>query len=308
MERVNYHLLTILGPTASGKTAVAARAAYRLNGEILSADSRQVYRGMDLGTGKDYGDYVVNGRRIPCHLIDLADAGYQYNVFEFQQDFIRVWNDVRSRGKFPILCGGSGLYLEAVLKHYCLVQVPRNSELRSRLESLSLEELAEVLRGCKPHLHNTTDIDTKKRAIRAIEIEEYLSRHPGTDPFMPEISSLVVGVKFDRLSRRKRISERLRQRLDEGMVEEVRDLLDSGLKPEQLTYYGLEYKYLTLYLLGELSYAEMFARLETAIHQFAKRQMTWFRRMERQGIPIRWLDGYMPVEEKLDRICAWLEQ
>ena len=306
MEQGNYQMLTILGPTASGKTSVAAHAAFLLDGEIISADSRQVYRGMDLGTGKDYADYQVNGQKIVCHLIDLADAGYQYNVFEYQRDFLKVWEDVRARGKFPVLCGGSGLYLEAVLKNYKLIRVPLNEPLRQSLQGRTLSELAEILKNYKPMLHNKTDIDTEKRAIRAIEIEDYLAAHPETDTGMPEISSLVVGIKYDRLSRRKRISERLRQRLDQGMLDEVRLLLQQGLTPEQLTYYGLEYKYLTLHQQGKLSYTEMFSALETAIHQFAKRQMTWFRRMERQGTTIRWLDGHLPLDEKLRLIQQWL--
>jgi tRNA dimethylallyltransferase len=306
MERGKYQLLAILGPTASGKTQVAAHAAYMLDGEVLSADSRQVYRGMDLGTGKDYGDYTVNGKNIPCHLIDLVNAGYQYNVFEYQRDFLKAWEEVTSRGKFPVLCGGSGLYLEAVLKNYKLIQVPPNEELRRSLEAYTLDQLTEILKTYKSKLHNKTDIDTAKRAIRAIEIEDYLAGHPEVDTSMPEINSLIVGVKYDRLSRRKRITERLKQRLDQGMLDEVKSLLDKGLTPDQLTYYGLEYKYLTLHLVGELSYREMFSELETAIHQFAKRQMTWFRKMERQGVVIHWLDGYMPLEDKLTRIREWL--
>lgn len=306
MKHERYQLLAVLGPTASGKTAIAAYAAYYLDGEVLSADSRQVYRYMDLGTGKDYGDYEINGHKIPCHLIDLVDAGQQYNVFEYQHDFLKTYADVTSRGKFPVLCGGSGLYLEAVLKNYKLIRVPQNEELRRSLETLSLEELAEILKSYKSKLHNKTDIDTHKRAIRAIEIEDYRMKHPDLDTSMPEINSCVVGVKFDRLSRRKRISERLKQRLDQGMLDEVRGLLERGLTPDQLVYYGLEYKYLTLHLLGRLDYQEMFSELETAIHQFAKRQMTWFRRMERQGMVIHWLDGYLPLEEKLERIRKWL--
>ena len=306
MEHRRYQLLAILGPTASGKTALAAHSAYLFDGEVLSADSRQVYRGMDLGTGKDYSDYEINDKKIPCHLIDLVDAGYQYNVFEYQRDFLKAYADVTSRDKFPVLCGGSGLYLEAVLKNYKLVQVPGNDGLRQSFGSCNLEELTEVLKNYKTKLHNKTDIDTVKRALRAIEIEDYLATHPDMDTSMPEINSLVIGVRFDRLSRRKRISERLKQRLDQGMLEEVRGLLNRGLTPDRLTYYGLEYKYLTLHLQGKLSYQEMFSELETAIHQFAKRQMTWFRRMERQGTVIRWLDGYMPLEDKLDRIKEWL--
>jgi len=306
MEHEKYQLLAILGPTASGKTAIAALAAWCLDGEVLSADSRQVYRGMDLGTGKDYGDYEVNGQKVSCHLVDLVEAGYQYNVFEYQRDFLKAYADVTGRGKFPVLCGGSGLYLEAVLKNYKLIQVPVNEDLRQALESRDLDELTEILKSYKPKLHNKTDIDSKKRALRAIEIEDYLKRHPDTDISMPEINSLVVGIKFDQFSRRKRISERLKQRLDQGMAEEVKSLLERGLTPGQLTYYGLEYKYLTLYIQGELSYQEMFSGLETAIHQFAKRQMTWFRRMERQGTVIHWLDGYMPPEDKLQQIKEWL--
>ncbi|MEL7587914.1 MAG: tRNA (adenosine(37)-N6)-dimethylallyltransferase MiaA [Prolixibacteraceae bacterium] len=308
MEQGRYQLLAIVGPTASGKTAVAARAAYELDGEVISADSRQVYRRMDLGTGKDYADYEINGTRIPCHLIDLVDAGYQYSVFEYQHDYLTAYADVTSRGKFPVLCGGSGLYLEAVLKNYRLVQVPHNEELRRSLESYGLDVLIKILKSYKPKQHNTTDLGNVKRAIRAIEIEEYLSRHPDQNTNMPAINSLVVGVKFDRLSRRKRITERLEQRLGQGMLDEVQDLLNNGLTPDQLSYYGLEYKYLTWHLQGKLSYSDMFSALETAIHQFAKRQMTWFRRMERQGTMIHWLDGYMPPEEKLNRIKGWLFQ
>ncbi len=306
MTEGKYQQLTILGPTASGKTTVAAHAAKMLNGEVISVDSRQVYRGMDLGTGKDYADYEIDGQKIPYHLIDIVDAGYEYNVFEYQHDFLKVYDDVVNRGKFPVLCGGSGLYLEAVLKNYKLVQVPHNDGLRQQLQDKDLDELTEILKGYKADLHNITDIENKKRVLRAIEIEDFLKSHPEIDTQMPEINSLVVGVKFDRLSRRRRITERLKQRLDDGMLDEVRALLNRGLSPEQLTYYGLEYKYLTQHLTGELSYDEMFSGLETAIHQFAKRQMTWFRRMERQGTHIHWLDGYMPLEEKLERITYWL--
>jgi len=306
MPNTKYQMLAIVGPTASGKTTVAAHAAQLLGGEVISGDSRQVYRGMDLGTGKDYEDYVIDGQQIPYHLIDIKDAGYEYNVFEYQQDFLNVYDDVCKRGKFPVLCGGSGLYVEAVLKNYKLIQVPPDHALRAELEMKDLDELTEILKSMKEDMHNTTDVETKKRAIRAIEIEAYLKDHPEIDRSMPDINSLVVGVKYDRLSRRKRITERLKQRLDVGMLDEVQSLLDNGLTPEQLTYYGLEYKYLTLHLTGELTYNEMFKGLETAIHQFAKRQMTWFRRMERQGTEIHWLDGYMPLEEKLERIQYWL--
>ena len=308
MENKKYQLLTILGPTASGKTSVAAHAAKRLNGEVISGDSRQVYRGMDLGTGKDYEDYTIEGQEIPYHLIDIVDAGYEYNVFEYQNDFLNVYDDIVGRGKFPVLCGGSGLYLEAILKNYKLIQIPKNEELRQQLENKSLNELETILRAYKSELHNITDIENKKRALRAIEIEEYLIEHPDTDTKMPKINSLVVGVKYDRFSRRKRISERLKQRLDNGMLNEVQILLDKGLTPEQLTYYGLEYKFLTQHLIGETSFDEMFGKLETAIHQFAKRQMTWFRRMEKQGTNIHWLDGYMPLGEKIKKIMKGLNQ
>lgn len=307
MPATKYQMLTILGPTASGKTTVAAHAAQMLDGEVISADSRQVYRGMDLGTGKDLADYTINGAQVPYHLIDIVDAGYEYNVFEYQRDFLTAYDDVCSRGKFPVLCGGSGLYLESVLKNYKLIQVPVNEPLRAALQDKNIVELEEILKSFKSDLHNQTDLETTKRAIRAIEIEAYLKDHPEIDPRMPDIKSLVVGVKFDRLSRRKRITERLKQRLNEGMLDEVRALLNSGLKPEQLTYYGLEYKYLTLHLTGELSYDEMFRGLETAIHQFAKRQMTWYRGMERKGTQIYWLDGYQPLNEKLERIKYLLE-
>ncbi len=308
MKQSKYNLITILGPTAGGKTSVAANLAFMIDGEIISADSRQVYRGMDLGTGKDYGDYIIKGRQIPFHLIDIVDAGYEYNVFEYQKDFLKVFEDIRQRGKFPVLCGGSGLYLEAVLNNYKLVQVPHNEELRQKFQDKELDELVEILKTYKNRLHNQTDTENKKRALRAIEIEEYCRNNPDIDTHMPEINSLVVGVKFDRLSRRRRITERLKQRLDEGMPDEVQKLLDKGLSPEQLTYYGLEYKFLTWYLTGKMTYGEMFGQLNTAIHQFAKRQMTWFRRMERQGTVIRWLDGYMPMEEKMELIEKWMKE
>jgi tRNA dimethylallyltransferase len=305
MHNEKYNLITILGPTASGKTAVAAKLASLLNGEVISADSRQVYRGMDLGTGKDYSDYVVDGQNIPYHLIDIVDAGYEYNVYEYQKDFLQIYSDITNRQKLPVMCGGSGLYLEAVLKNYKLIQVPINEKLREELDDKLLWELTEILRSYKNYLHNQTDTESSKRAIRAIEIEEYYLTHPEIDTGMPDIRSLVVGVKFDRISRRKRITNRLKQRLKEGMLDEVQRLLDSGLSPEQLTYYGLEYKYMTLHLTGKLSYQEMFDGLNVAIHQFAKRQMTWFRKMEKQGTDIHWLDGYMPLDEKIDPILEW---
>jgi len=308
MSKSAYNMVTVLGSTASGKTGLAAHLALRLNGEIISADSRQVYRGMDLGTGKDIEDYTIGGITVPYHLIDIADAGYQYNVFEYQKDFIKVFEDITAHHKFPVLCGGSGLYLEAVLNGYRLIQVPNNEELREYLKDKTLDELTEILKSYKETLHNTTDIETSTRALRAIEIEEYCQKNPDIDLNFPTINSLVVGVKFDRNSRRRRITERLKQRLDEGMVDEVRRLLNSGVKPEDLIYYGLEYKYLTLHATGQLSFEEMFRRLETAIHQFAKRQMTWFRKMERNGTKIRWIDGYVPMEEKVEKVIGWLNE
>jgi len=301
-----YNLVTILGPTATGKTSLAANLAIKIEGEIISADSRQVYRGMDIGTGKDFGDYIVNGVEVPSHLLDIEDPGIHYNVYRFQSDFIESFEDIRSRGKFPLLCGGSGLYLEAVLKDYKLIQVPPDKELRSKLEGKSLSELIEILKNLKPALHNKTDVETDRRAIRAIEIENYYRKNPEMEPLLPELKSLNIGVKVDRETRRHRISKRLNQRLNEGMLEEVQKLIGSGLTPEQLIYYGLEYKYLTLHLTGRLSYQEMFEQLEIAIHQFAKRQMTWFRGMEKRGTNIHWVDGMLPMEEKLQIILELL--
>ncbi|EJX08324.1 tRNA delta(2)-isopentenylpyrophosphate transferase [gut metagenome] len=296
-----YDLITIVGPTASGKTTLAAALAYDLQTEIISGDSRQVYRRMDLGTGKDLADYVVQGQPIPYHLIDIAEPGYKFNVFEFQRDFLQAYQSVKARGKMPILCGGTGLYVESVLKGYRLLPVPENPELRERLAHHSLEELTTMLATYKK-LHNQTDVDTVKRAIRAIEIEEYYRQQPPEYREFPEIRSLIIGVDIDRELRRQKITRRLKQRLDDGMVDEVRALLNSGIAPEDLIYYGLEYKYLTLYVTGALSYEEMFHGLETAIHQFAKRQMTWFRGMERRGLKIHWLDATLPLEEKVEYI------
>ena len=299
---MNYNLVTILGPTATGKTGLAANLAARINGEVISADSRQIYRGMDLGTGKDYVDYFVEGIEIPSHLVDIEDAGVHYNVFRFQTDFIRVFHEIQFRNKFPVLCGGSGLYIEAVLKNYRLIEVPPNKILRKELEGKSLEELTEILRGLKPKLHNFTDIETDRRAIRAIEIEKYYAENPEFDTSYPDINSLNIGINFDRELRRQRITTRLKQRFDEGMLDEVQKLLDSGLNPEELIYYGLEYKYLTLHLIGELSFDEMFRQLEIAIHQFAKRQMTWFRGMEKRGTKIHWIEGHLPLADKVGEI------
>lgn len=303
---MKFNLITILGPTATGKTGLAAHLAARINGEIISADSRQIYRGMDLGTGKDYADYFVDDIEIPSHLVDIEDAGVHYNVFRFQTDFIRVFNEIKSKDKFPVLCGGSGLYIEAVLKNYRLIEVPPNKILRKELEGKNLEELSEILKNLKPKLHNHTDIETDRRAIRAIEIENYYAENPEFDTSYPEINSLNIGIDFDRELRRQRITTRLKQRLDEGMLEEVKKLLDSGLTPEQLIYYGLEYKFLTLHLIGELTFDEMFRQLEIAIHQFAKRQMTWFRGMEKRGTKIHWIDGHLPMKEKVEEILELL--
>nr|WP_319511740.1 tRNA (adenosine(37)-N6)-dimethylallyltransferase MiaA [uncultured Draconibacterium sp.] len=304
---MKYNLLTILGPTATGKTGLAAHLAAQLNGEVISADSRQVYRGMDLGTGKDYEDYFVDGIEVSSHLVDIEDAGAHYNVYRFQTDFIEVFNEIQSRNKFPVLCGGSGLYLEAVLRNYRLIEVPPNKELRKELEGKTLEELTEILKELKPELHNETDVETDRRAIRAIEIEHYYRNNPKEDSEMPEIRSLNVGIDFDREMRRQRITTRLKQRLDEGMLDEVQKLLDSGLTPEQLIYYGLEYKFLTLHLIGELSFDEMFSKLEIAIHQFAKRQMTWFRGMEKRGTKIHWVNGHLPMDEKVHEVLELLK-
>ena len=301
----DYDLITILGPTASGKTPLAAALASRLDSEIISADSRQVYRGMDLGTGKDLADYTVAGKTIPYHLIDIVDPGYKYNVFEYQRDFLQAYQSVRERGKLPILCGGTGLYLEAVLKGYRLILVPENPELRNRLSDKSLDELTRILSSYKK-LHNSTDVDTVKRAIRAIEIEEYYLTQDVEERSFPTINSLIIGVDIDRELRREKITRRLKQRLDEGMVDEVRQLIAGGVSPDDLIYYGLEYKYLTLYAIGELTFEEMFHQLEIAIHQFAKRQMTWFRGMERRGFTIRWIDASLPMEQKVDSILNLL--
>ena len=298
---MKYDLITILGPTASGKTPLAAALADRLSTEIISGDSRQVYRRMDLGTGKDLADYTVEGRQVPYHLIDIVEPGYKYNVFEYQRDFLKAYEEIVAKGKLPILCGGTGMYFESVLKGYRLLPIPENLELRASLEGKSLEELTRILEGYKK-LHNSTDVDTAKRAIRAIEIEEYYKQQPPEYREFPSLKSLIIGVDIDRELRREKITRRLKQRLDEGMVDEVRGLLNEGIPAENLIYYGLEYKFLTQYVIGELTYEEMFLQLETAIHQFAKRQMTWFRGMERRGFTIHWLDATLPMEEKTEQI------
>lgn len=300
-----YQLITIVGPTASGKTPFAAALAAELDTEIISADSRQIYRQMDLGTGKDLADYVVDGKPIPYHLIDICDPGYKYNVFEYQHDFFRAYEMIHAKGKLPILCGGTGMYIEAVLKGYRLLDVPQNPALREALKDKTLPELEKILASYKV-LHNKTDVDSAQRAIRAIEIEEYyLTQAPEANEYAP-LNSLIIGIDIDRELRREKISRRLRARLEEGMVDEVKNILATGVKPEDLIYYGLEYKYLTLYVTGQLTYEEMINQLEIAIHQFAKRQMTWFRGMERRGLTIHWLDATLPTEEKIKKTISLL--
>ena len=299
-------LITILGPTASGKTELAAQLAAVTDGEIISADSRQVYRRMDIGTGKDLADYTVGNKQIPYHLIDIREPGTKYNLFEYQQDFLKAYENITARGRQPILCGGTGLYIESVLKGYELSPVPQNPELRARLEGKSLEELTEILTNLKQQtgttMHNTTDVDTAQRAIRAIEIEEHNLHKPMPKRQFPQIPYIIIGVSIDREHRREKITRRLKARLDEGMVEEIKGLLDSGVAAEDLIYYGLEYKFVTEYVVGKLSREEMFRQLEIAIHQFAKRQMTWFRGMERRGFHIHWIDALLPMEEKVGKI------
>ena len=299
-------MITILGPTASGKTPVAARLAAEIGGEIISADSRQVYRRMDIGTGKDLADYIVDGRQIPYHLIDICEPGTKYNLFEYQQDFFDAYETIRSRGTVPILCGGTGLYIEAVLKGYHLSPVPQNQTLRDALEGMSLEELTRMLGELKAktgsNMHNTTDVDSCQRAIRAIEIETYNLEHPMPRRELPPVDSIIIGIDIDRELRREKITQRLKARLEEGMVDEVKALLDENIPADDLIYYGLEYKFVTEYLTGQTTYDEMFTRLEIAIHQFAKRQMTWFRGMERRGFTIHWINATLPMEEKIERI------
>ena len=299
-------LITILGPTASGKTSLAAHLAYEIDAEIISADSRQVYRGMTIGTGKDLEDYVIKDRQIPYHLIDICEPGTKYNLFRYQEDFIKVYADMMQRGKQAVLCGGTGLYIESVLKGYHLSPVPQNQELRDALANKSLEELTEMLKRLKQKsgsmMHNKTDVDSCQRAIRAIEIETYNLEHPTEDRTFPAIESIIIGVTIDRDARRAKISGRLQKRLDSGMIDEVKGLLDSGIPAADLIYYGLEYKYITEYIIGKIGFEEMFRRLEIAIHQFAKRQMTWFRGMERRGFTIHWVDALLPMEEKVGMI------
>jgi len=300
-----YDILVVTGPTASGKTSLAAAVAFRLGGEIISADSRQVYRGMNLGTGKDYDDYIVDGTHIPYHLIDIADPGYKYNVFEFQRDFKSIYSDLRKRKVFPIVCGGSGMYADSIITGYKMFEVPPDSGLRVELEKKSLEELREILRTYKI-LHNNTDTESKKRIIRAIEIEHSGRTKVKSHSGFPKVKALITGIKFDRETRRRRITDRLKQRLGSGMIDEVKLLIDQGVSTDTLIYYGLEYKYITLYLSGKLTYEEMVRDLEIAIHQFSKRQMTWFRGMERKGIVINWIDGELPQEDKVEKVLELL--
>lgn len=299
-------MITILGPTASGKTDIAAHLAAELSAEIISADSRQVYRRMDIGTGKDLADYVVDGKPVPYHLIDIVEPGTKYNLFEYQRDFLEAYNDIRSRGKNVILCGGTGLYIESVLKGYRLIPVPENKELRHELEGKSLLELTSILECLKAennsNMHNSTDVDTPKRAIRAIEIEMAYKEAPVEERTFPKIDNVIIGVGIDRDLRRRKITRRLDQRLKDGMVDEVKSLLDSGVPADDLIYYGLEYKFVTEYILGKTTFEEMHRSLEIAIHQFAKRQMTWFRGMERRGFTIHWIDAADSMEEKINEI------
>ena len=317
-------MITILGPTASGKTSLAAALAAQIDtldasiwggstkgAEIISADSRQVYRGMDIGTGKDLEDYTVGGKLIPYHLIDICDAGTKYNLFQYQQDFYDAYQDITQRGVLPILCGGTGLYIESVLKGYHLSPVPQNPALRSSLEGKTLEELTDMLVDLKAkngsNMHNRTDVDTAQRAIRAIEIETYNLEHPMPERELPAVDSLVIGVSIDRDARRDKITRRLKQRLENGMVEEIKGLLDRGIPAENLLYYGLEYKFITEYVIGKTSYEEMLRGLEIAIHQFAKRQMTWFRGMERRGFTIHWIDALQPMEQKVEQVLELMK-
>ena len=305
MDNPMHDILVITGPTATGKTRLAALVADRMGGEVISADSRQVYRGMDIGTGKDLSDYEVDARRVPVHMVDIVDAGYRYNVYEYQRDFLKVLEDMTARSVFPVVCGGSGMYVDSIVSGYRLVQVPVNAALRELLAGRSLEELTEILSHYKS-LHNKTDVETVKRAVRAIEIADYYSNHQVDEKPFPVRNPLVTAVFVDRETRRQRISDRLRRRLEEGMIEEVQRLLAGGIHPDDLIYYGLEYKYITLYLMNRLTRDEMVQKLEVEIHRFAKRQMTWFRGMERRGITIHWIDGSMNEEEKVNSVMSKL--
>lgn len=307
IEPINQKMITIIGPTASGKTPFAAHLAKEMGAEIISGDSRQLYRGMDIGTGKDLVDYTVDGVEIPYHLIDICDAGEKYTLFDYHQDFHKAYNNIVERNITPILCGGTGLYIESVLKGYNLPDVPKNEELRNNLQSKTLEELAVIL-ASYGQLHNTTDTENKRRTIRAIEIADFKHNNPTSSLEYPPIDSLIIGVDIEREARRNKISARLKARVDEGMTSEVERLLDQGVSPEDLIYYGLEYKFVTQYVIGQLSFDEMYSQLEIAIHQFAKRQMTWFRGMERRGFTINWIDASLPMDEKVAQVIGLYRQ
>ncbi len=307
MKTEKYDIITVMGATAGGKTSLAANFAFEFDGEIISADSRQVYRGMDIGTGKDLADYTVNGKQIPYHLIDIVDAGYKYNVFEYQKDFLNVYEDINKRHKFPVLCGGTGMYIDAVLKGYKLINVPHDEELKEKLEQKTDEELIKILKKNK-ELHNRSDTSNRKRLIRAVEIALYYEKNGVIDFSYPVVKSLNIQIVFDRNSRRRRITQRLKERLQNGMIEEVERLINKDVPIETLKYYGLEYKFITEYILGELSYNEMFKKLEIAIHQFSKRQMTWFRKMEKDGFQIYKIDGFIPLEEKIIKVKELLSK
>ena len=307
MKASSYNLVAIIGPTASGKTAFAAHLAKDIGGEIISGDSRQVYRRMDLGTGKDYDDYLVDGSTVPSHLLDIREPGYKYNVYEFQNDFFEVFKKLQAQNTWPVLCGGTGMYIEAVLQRFKLIHVPANPELRESLKEKSLAELEDILSTFRI-LHNSTDTDTIKRAIRAIEIETYYQTHPEIEIELPEVNPLIIGINIDRDARRTKITKRLEQRLKSGMIEEVKSLLAEGISPDDLIYYGLEYKYLTQHIIGHISYDEMFNQLNIAIHQFAKRQMTWFRGMERRGFTIHWLDAESPLEKRIELVKSLIQK
>lgn len=292
MSEKPVNLIVILGPTASGKTQLAARLAKDLRSEIISADSRQVYRGMDIGTGKDLSEYVVDGIVIPCHLIDIVDPSYEFNVFEYQRRFFICFSEISSRGIIPIMAGGTGLYIESVLKGYRMLEVPESPKLREELEKEAMDALVKRLLRLNPASHNTTDLCDRKRLIRAIEIQEFTKAwHGSSDGAVPLIVPLVVGIYWERSILRQRITHRLEERLQSGMIDEVKNLHASGIQWEKLDFFGLEYRYVGLYLRGILSYKDMFRTLNTRIHQFAKRQETWFRRMEKRGIEIRWING-----------------
>jgi tRNA dimethylallyltransferase len=300
-------MIIILGPTATGKTKVAVQVALKTNGEIISADSRQVFRGMNIGTGKDLDEYTVGNQHIPYHLIDIAEPGEEYSVFRFQQDFLKAYHNITKRGKTPILCGGTGFYMESVLKQYRLDPVPENPELRKSLATKTDEELIAMLASMRK-LHNKTDIEERSRLIRIIEIDTFYLENPNSVLKFPEMNCEVFGITFEREIIRQRITSRLEQRLQEGMIEEVQNLLQQGVSPQRLCSYGLEYKFVTQYIKGELSKQEMFRLLNIAIHQFAKRQMTWFRKMEREGINIQWINSDASAEEKAEMMVRISKQ